>query len=190
MTLAFALLVTPITIRSVQAQTFTVLHRFTGARSGDGTLPEAGLVRDAAGNLYGTTQYGGTGCPIFVAPLQLVVFGCGVVFRVAANGAETLLHRFGAAFPTTKDGKYPVASLLRDSAGNIYGTTRLGGAFGWGAVFKLYPSGLEIVLHSFTNGADGGQPFGNVIRDVDGNLYGSCGGRFQERNGVQAEYDR
>jgi uncharacterized repeat protein (TIGR03803 family) len=120
-------------------------------------LPEAGLVRDAAGNLYGTTQYGGTGCPIFVAPLQLVVFGCGVVFRVAANGAETLLHRFGAAFPTTKDGKYPVASLLRDSAGNIYGTTRLGGAFGWGAVFKLYPSGLEIVLHSFTNGADGGR---------------------------------
>jgi uncharacterized repeat protein (TIGR03803 family) len=134
-------------------------------------LPEAGLVRDAAGNLYGTTQYGGTGCPIFVAPLQLVVFGCGVVFRVAANGAEILLHRFGAAFPTTKDGKYPVASLLRDSAGNIYGTTRLGGAFGWGAVFKLYPSGLEIVLHSFTNGADGGQTFGNVIRDADGNLY-------------------
>lgn len=184
MTLAFALLVTPITIRSVQAQTFTVLHRFTGARSGDGTLPEAGLVRDAAGNLYGTTQYGGTGCPIFVAPLQLVVFGCGVVFRVAANGAETLLHRFGAAFPTTKDGKYPVASLLRDSAGNIYGTTRLGGTFGWGAVFKLYPSGLEIVLHSFTNGADGGQPFGNVIRDVDGNLYGTtaAGGAF--KNGM------
>src|SRR5207245_9398248 len=82
MPLAFALLVTPITIRSVQAQTFTVLHRFTGARSGDGTLPEAGLVRDAAGNLYGTTQYGGTGWPIFVAPLQLVAFGCRVVLSV------------------------------------------------------------------------------------------------------------
>jgi uncharacterized repeat protein (TIGR03803 family) len=109
-----------------------------------------------------------------------------VVFRVAASGGETLLHRFGASFGGSKDGKHPVASLLRDSAGNIYGTTHLGGAFGWGAVFKLYPSGLEIVLHSFTNGADGGQPFGNVIRDAEGNLYGTtpAGGRFQERNGV------
>jgi uncharacterized repeat protein (TIGR03803 family) len=106
------------------------------------------------------------------------------------SGGETLLHRFGGGFfGSSKDGKHPVASLLRDSAGNIYGTTRLGGAFGWGAVFKLYPSGLEIVLHSFTNGADGGQPFGNVIRDAEGNLHGTtaAGGAF--KNGTVFKLD-
>jgi uncharacterized repeat protein (TIGR03803 family) len=144
-----------LSIRPAGAQSFTILHTFTGAGQsgfggarGDGTLPDGALIRDAAGNLYGTTEYGGTGCPILVAPLQFRQLGCGVIFKIVTTGGEVVLHLFGGS---GGDGKNPVDSLLRDSAGNLYGTTRLGGAFGWGTVFRLGPTGTEIVLHSFTN---------------------------------------
>jgi uncharacterized repeat protein (TIGR03803 family) len=92
----------------------------------DGGYPFAGLVMDPAGNLYGTTFFGGgTGCE----------GGCGTVFELTAGGAETILHRFtGRA-----DGGYPRAALVQDAAGKLYGTAEIGGASGAGAVFRLNP---------------------------------------------------
>jgi len=151
---------------AAQAQTFKVLHTFGGP--GDGGIPSSGLVRDSAGNLYGTALIGGitsSGCDA----------GCGVVFKVDKTGNETVLHSFtGGA-----DGGNPFAGLLRDSAGNLYGTTQIGGAgdceYGCGVVFKLDTAGIEMVLHTFlgASSGDGSQPMGVLIRDSKGNLYGT-----------------
>jgi uncharacterized repeat protein (TIGR03803 family) len=108
--------------------TETVLHNF-GDGSTDGRTPYAGLVRDKAGNLYGTTyEGGGIGC----------VDGCGTVFKLDTTGTETLLHSFAGG---TTDGCYPYAGLLLDKAGNLYGTTQACGASGYGTVFKVSKSG-------------------------------------------------
>jgi uncharacterized repeat protein (TIGR03803 family) len=131
-----------------------VLHRFSGGS--DGALPIGGLIRDAAGNLYGTTQMGGAS-------------GSGTVFKLDATGVETVLYSFAGA----PDGQYPFAGLIRDSAGNLYGTTSNGGAIGFGTVFKLDPAGHETVLYSFTGGSDGGNPQAPLLRDKNGNLYGT-----------------
>jgi uncharacterized repeat protein (TIGR03803 family) len=123
--------------------TETVLYSFTGGA--DGRDPAAGLLRDSAGNLYGTTKYGGVcgnNCP--------QAQGCGVVFKVDPAGAETVLHSF-----TGSDGCVPVAGVVPDSAGNLYGTTFFGGTAGWGAIFTLDPAGTETTLYSFTEGAGG-----------------------------------
>jgi uncharacterized repeat protein (TIGR03803 family) len=140
--------------------TETVLYSFTGGA--DGAVPEADLIRDAAGNLYGTTVYGGA--------CALDTRGCGVVFKLSPTGAFTVLHTFTGGL----DGGNPYAGVTRDAAGNLYGTTVSGGAhrFG-GVVFKLSPSGTETVLYSFTGGADGAEPYADVIRDAVGNLYGT-----------------
>jgi uncharacterized repeat protein (TIGR03803 family) len=144
----------------------TVLYSFTGGA--DGGNPQASLVRDAAGNLYGTTvSGGGPGC--------FPEDGCGTVFRLESSGNETVLHSFtGGA-----DGGNPYAALVRDSAGNLYGTTGNGGAYGWGVVFELKANGREKVLYSFTGGADGGSPTASLVRDSVGTLYGTTyvGGR-------------
>lgn len=136
----------------------TVLYRFTGTGS-DGSNPAQGLVRDAAGNLYGTTQGGGT-------------HGGGIVFKVSARGKETVLYSLSAA---NGDGSLPFGgSLLRDSAGNLYGTTLFGGFQGFGTVFKLDPKNNETVLYSFNAGnGDGIEPTGTLARDAAGNLYGA-----------------
>jgi len=98
----------------------TVLYTFTGATSG--FLPYAGVIGDSAGNLYGTTLYGGTG-------------GWGVVYKLDPSGNYGVLYNFtGGA-----DGGTPYAGLIRDSAGNLYGTTYYGGKSGAGVVFKLKP---------------------------------------------------
>jgi uncharacterized repeat protein (TIGR03803 family) len=144
----------------------TVLHSFTGT-GGDGANPITPLVRDGAGNLYGTTQYGG----VFTGPCG-AAYGCGIVFEVTPGGKETVLHRFTG---TGGDGSYPSQGLVRDSAGNLYGTNGGGGAYGFGTVFKLDPAGTETVLYSF-NGNNGGgfDPFGgSLLRDSAGNLYGT-----------------
>jgi uncharacterized repeat protein (TIGR03803 family) len=137
---------------AAQAQTFTVLFSFNG---GDGASPQAGLIMDAQGNLYGTTWAGGV--------------GWGTVFKLDPSGKETVLHSFTDNF---SDGASPFGSVIMDAAGNLYGTTYVGGGHGYGTVFKLEPSGTETVLHSFTDGADGSLPSGNLIMDADGNLYG------------------
>ena len=138
-----------------------VLYSFTGP---DGANPQAGLVRDAAGNLYGTTSGGG-------ADDHGVVFELVRCSSVASGYEFKVLHTF-TGYPT--DGASPVAGLLRDAAGNLYGTTEAGGASEFGVVFKLSPTGTEKVLHSFTNGKDGATPRAGLIQDAVGSLYGTA----------------
>ena len=143
--------------------TETVLYNFC-AQSGcaDGVHPYAGLVMDAAGNLYGTTYQGGSK-------------GNGVVFKLAPNGTETVLHTFCEQSGCT-DGALPRAGLATDAAGNLYGTTSAGGAAGWGVVFKLAPDGTETVLYNFCSQSsctDGSGPWAGLILDAAGNLYGT-----------------
>lgn len=140
-------------------QTFTDLYNFQG--SSDGGNPYATLIADAAGNFYGTTYSGGS----FNASCS----GCGVVFKLDATGNEIPLYIFDG----TPDGQNPVAALVADSAGDLYGTTAYGGAYGYGTVFALNAAGTEKVLQSFTGGADGGMPNGGLMRDKEGNLYGT-----------------
>ena len=102
----------------------TVLYSFTGT-GGDGANPQAGLVQDAQGNLYGTTTYGGD---------PACLEGCGTVFKVDTTGKETVLHTFTG---TGGDGETPGGGLVLDAQGNLYGTTGSGGAYQDGTVFKL-----------------------------------------------------
>jgi uncharacterized repeat protein (TIGR03803 family) len=142
----------------VQAQTFKVVYNFTG--SSDGGSPYGSLVRDTAGNLYGTTEADGTS-------------GAGTVFKVK-GGTYTVLYSFKGG----SDGANPYVGVIRDAAGNLYGTTANGGASGLGTVFKLTKTGNEKVLHSFAGGSDGCYPYGGLLRDAAGNLYGTtevCG---------------
>lgn len=133
----------------------TVLYTFTGGT--DGANPMAGLFRDSAGNLYGTTSRGGAGLS-------------GVVFKLDNIGHYSVLYSFG----TAPDGGFPLAGVVRDAAGNLYGTTNLGGAAGFGTVYKVDATGHETVLYSFKSGiADGAYPYAGVILDASGNLYGT-----------------
>ena len=145
---------------AAQAQTDTVLHRFTG--SPDGALPYYGnLIADPAGNLYGTTPSGGGA-------------DAGVVFKLNQSG-ETVLYRFtGGA-----DGGDPQAGVILGAGGNLYGTTFSGCSGASGVVFKLDAAGNETVLHSFT-GPDGWGPWAGLVQDPAGNLYGTTakGGRW------------
>jgi uncharacterized repeat protein (TIGR03803 family) len=140
--------------------TETVLHSFEGGTD-DGGVPEAGVIADYAGNLYGTTYGGGAN-------------DFGTIFKLAPDGAETVLYFFKGG----NDGAMPVAGLVRDSAHNLYGTTRNGGGSsnctdGCGTVFKLAPDGTETVLHAFADGSDGANPNAGVIVDAAGNIYGT-----------------
>ena len=154
----------------------TLLYSFQGGTS-DGANPIAGVVLDAAGNVYGTTSEGGSA-------------GLGTVYMLTpSNGAwtETLLYSFQGG----GDASTPNSSLSFDAAGNLYGTAG-GGADNQGTIFKLTPSGghwTESVVHTFTGGADGGQPFGGVTIDSSGNLYGtaSIGGTYGQTGGVAFE---
>jgi uncharacterized repeat protein (TIGR03803 family) len=154
--------------------TQTVLYSFGANGQYDGANPYAGLIFDAAGNLYGTTYSGGTysNC---VDPLT-----CGTVFELTptAGGGwtETTLYSFSGR----PDGSNPGAGLILDAASNLYGTTLGGGAYGYGTVFELTPTGggnwSETVLHSFGNGTDGYGPWAGLIFDAAGNLYGTTTG--------------
>jgi uncharacterized repeat protein (TIGR03803 family) len=148
------------------ASQYQVLYTFTGGK--DGAISWAGLTFDAAGSLYGTTIAGGA-------------YGYGSVFKLApgAGGTwtESVLHSF---LPHGLDGNQPEAGLIFDRAGNLYGTTYVGGAHFSGTVFKLAPSTngtwTETILHSFTGGKDGGNPASSLIFDAEGNLYGTTFG--------------
>jgi uncharacterized repeat protein (TIGR03803 family) len=139
----------------------TILYGFAG-KPRDGQYPYAGLVMDSAGNLYGTTGYGGAN-------------DFGTVFEITATGAEKILYSFkGGEY----DGQLPAASLILDSRGNLYGTTSEDANFigPFGTVFEITPQGKEIILHKFTNDPDGYNPVANVIMDSAGNLYGTTYG--------------
>jgi uncharacterized repeat protein (TIGR03803 family) len=133
----------------------TVLYNFTGGA--DGGEPFGGVVADAAGNLYGTTYFGGT-------------LNFGAVFKVDSYGNETVLHSFTGG----PDGKSPFGGLVLDQDGNLYGTTSAGGTWNVGTVFKIDPFGNETVLHSFTGGADGSSPYATLLRNQAGDLYGTA----------------
>jgi uncharacterized repeat protein (TIGR03803 family) len=145
--------------------TLNDLHLFSGGK--DGESPSCPLVFDASGNLYGTTFAGGK-------------YGYGNVFELTpnANGTwtEHVLHQFTGG----KDGSSPVfAGVVFDAAGNLYGTTNQGGAYGYGVVFKLTPTQTggwhETVLRAFDN-KDGAYPGGGLVFDGSGNLYGTTAG--------------
>ena len=132
----------------------TVLYSFEGGM--DGLHPDGGLAIDPAGNLYGTTVYGGAS-------------NYGTVFEVDRSGTETVLHSFTGG----TDGAYPYAGLILDSAGNLFGTTSGGGGFNAGTVFEVDRTGKEVVLYTFSGGADGDGPEAGLARDAAGNLYGT-----------------
>jgi uncharacterized repeat protein (TIGR03803 family) len=104
------------------------------------------------------------------------------VFKVDTSGNETVLYAFCPMGGICADGIWPAAALIRDRAGNFYGTTEAGTASSWGTVFKLSKSGQMSVLYSFTGGGDGGLPEGALVRDVYGTLYGTTyfGGLFKK----------
>ena len=118
------------------------------------------MIRDDQGNLYGTASGDNGG------------YGNGAVYQITSTGTLKLLYQFtGGA-----DGLCPYSTLVRDSSGNLYGTTYRGGTFGYGTVYEVTPAGTESVLYSFTGGADGSNPVGELVRDAGGNLYGTTTG--------------
>jgi uncharacterized repeat protein (TIGR03803 family) len=143
--------------------TETVLYSFLGGN--DGAMPDGGLVADRAGNLYGTTGGGGG------------TNNYGTVFKLAADGTETVLY----AFKGGSDGITPAGNLVADKSGNLYGDTVAGGSCtgsacadrGCGTVFEIAPNGMETILYTFQGGGDGGVPYAGLIRDNSGNLYGT-----------------
>jgi len=144
---------------SADGWTESILHTFTGGS--DGGIPRGGLVFKGTA-LYGTTWSGGT-------------FGKGTAFELSAESVETVLHSFGGG----SDGAMPEGSVVFDKAGNLYGTTTLGGTSNSGTVFELTPAKggwSENVLYSFTNGSDGGYPV--YVSPVlhQGNVYGTASG--------------
>ncbi len=155
-----------------------MLHAFSGG-TGDGAQPEGSLVADPAGNFYGTTiAGGGTGCSGNE--------GCGVVFRLAPDGTETILHAFAGG---SSDGATPYAGLVMDGAGNLYGTTYAGGASDNGIVFEIAPDGTETILHSFAGGSDGSAPAAALLMDSGGNLYGTTSQGGTLKGGTVFEVD-
>jgi uncharacterized repeat protein (TIGR03803 family) len=154
-------------VKSGNTYTEKVLYNF-GTASGDGAGIPAGLIMDASGNLFGITDGGGAN-------------GVGTVFELINSPAgyrEVVLYTFaGSPQGPSADGATPYGSLLIDGSGNLFGTTVKGGAAGVGTVFELSNSSgsyTEQVLYSFTNvGGDGANPYGTLIQDASGNLYGT-----------------
>lgn len=146
-----------------------VLHDFCSLSScSDGNASMAGLIWGKDGSLYGTTAYGGSNS------FPCEGLGCGTVFQLAQSGGkwkETLLHTF-----TGRDGAQPMAGLTPDRNGNLYGTTSVDGAFGFGTVFKLSQSGSRWhsqTLYNFRTGSYYGSFATRPVFDKAGNLYGT-----------------
>jgi uncharacterized repeat protein (TIGR03803 family) len=159
------------TVFELQASgAFETLYRFAGGA--DGGNPIGGMAMDAAGNLYGTAQnFGDTGCNKRGGNP-----GCGTVFKISAARKFKVLHVFGGS----PDGATPSENVILDAQGNLYGTTSFGGdkrcngGYSCGTVFEVEAGGTESVLHAFTGGAkDGEVPYGGVIRDQAGDLFGT-----------------
>ena len=157
--------------------TYSVLHYFTGdAHSRDGAQPGSGLVADAAGNLFGTTVYGGASAGA----------GAGTVFELVRSGSrytERILYRFTGG-SLSSDGALPAAAPLIDAHGSLFGTTASGGGRGscevagpnCGTVWELENAGghyVEHILYRFAGGSDGATPQAPLIADAHGSLYGT-----------------
>ena len=143
--------------RITPAGSEAVRYSFAGGTT-DGATPNAGLGQDDDANLYGTTYFGGTA-------------GNGTVFKLTPGGTESVLYSFGSV---TADGASPSGGLFRDSGGNFYGATALGGASGAGTIFRIAAVGTETVLYSFGNVAnDGTSPQGALTLGNDGGFYGT-----------------
>jgi uncharacterized repeat protein (TIGR03803 family) len=160
---------------------YTPLLIFNGT---GGANPYGGeLIFGPDGSIYGTTYNGGTGS---------CFGGCGVVFQLTpSNGGwiQTVLYNFRQG----SDGAHPWAGVILDQAGNLFGTTVFGGAYGAGTVYQLTPSGsgwTESVLYSFTGGTDGANPYSGLISDQAGNLYGATGAGGSGQGGTVFELAR
>jgi uncharacterized repeat protein (TIGR03803 family) len=166
------------------AQTFQVIHNFTGNK--DGANPWAGLTMDRAGNFYGITEGGGTGTCVFYG-----TSGCGTAYRLTHDPGGWVIAPL-YQFQGGTDGEFPIATLTIGPNGSLYGTTTGGGmgtctysgSTGCGTVFNLlppatspktvFPTWLERILYRFTGGSDGANPnIGNLIFDHAGNMYGT-----------------
>lgn len=179
---AMMIMILTILTQSAQAQTYTVIYNFTGGS--DGAAPEAGVVIDRAGNLYGTTSARGG-------------FMSGTVFRLARRGSGWILSPL-YSFTGGNDGQFPVAPVTIGPDGNLYGITFNGGdsgcELGCGTVFKLtFPARVceaancpwtESVLYRFTGGSDGGNPTGYVTFDAADNIYGTTEGGGSANEGT------
>jgi hypothetical protein len=168
--------------RSAQAQTFTVLHTFTGGA--DGASPFTGLTMDRGGNLYSTAINGGTGSCTGYS------IGCGTVFRMSHSGSDWIfapLYSFQAG--GSDDGEFPAGRVAIAPDGVLYGTTSAGGEpagcspyAGCGTIFSLRPSPdrpdtvlspwTETILYRFRGNPDGNAPAGDLTFDAAGDLYG------------------
>jgi len=152
----------------------TLLYKFH-KRGGDGCKPMAGLLPDNTGSFYGTTTAEGR-------------YGWGTVFKLGSDGSESVIYSF--AGQANGDGEYPVANLIMDKAGNLYGTTELGGiattctGSGSGTIFRITPDGTETVLYSFKGGSDGCLPEASLTMDGSGNLYGTTAGGGSMNSGT------
>jgi uncharacterized repeat protein (TIGR03803 family) len=160
-------------VTSTGGETFLYSFCPTGGTTctADGVSPTAGLVMDTKGNLYGATQTGGS-------------YGNGTVYEISAAGQETLLYSFCPGGGGCTDGSYPYATLTIDNQGNLFGTSKFGGAYGFGTVFEITASRQENVLYSFCPAvpcADGELPSTGLVMDAAGNLYGTTpnGGAYQ-----------
>jgi uncharacterized repeat protein (TIGR03803 family) len=142
-------------IQPSSAQTFTVLHEFAGVPN-DGSGPRGGLVRDSAGNFFGTTFSGGA-------------VGEGTLFKMTPAGRESTLFSF-----SNSDGSFPASSLVFDAAGNMYGTADEGPG-GAGVLFQVAKDGTEVIFHAFQGGQNSvaAVPSGGVVKDAAGNFYGA-----------------
>jgi len=156
----------------------TVLHTFTGyGASADGAYPDGNVIFDKAGNLYGTTYWGGRKNE-------------GTIFELSPNldgtWSETVLHSFHGS-----DGSDPDVGLFADARGNLYGTTPYGGTDNHGTVFKMAPGANNTwtgrVLHSFTGGADGSGPTAGLISCGEDRLYGTASGGGINKAGLVFE---
>jgi uncharacterized repeat protein (TIGR03803 family) len=143
----------------------TVLYNFCSAvNCADGVNPASGVIMDASGNLYGTTQFGGTS-----------LGSDGTVFKVDASGNQTVLYNF-CSEQGCADGEDPVAGLIMDAKGNLYGTTLYGGAGVYGTVFEFDTAGAFDVLYSFGPAPGPIIPAGGLVFNAKGTLYGTTEG--------------
>jgi uncharacterized repeat protein (TIGR03803 family) len=138
----------------------TVMYVFTGGA--DGGEPQAPLLLDNFGNLYGTTTIGGDlNCRDGL--------GCGVIFKLDSKGKQTVLH----AFSGTPDGWYPSGGLFPAKNGSFYGVTWFGGTSDYGTIYKMNAAGKVAILYSFQGGHQGEYPNSPIVRDIQGNFYGT-----------------